>query len=436
MVFDKLKKLFAGSRPSVVVAARTDDAAVLQAALLPLVAHSRVLADRCVAFVRDGSDPGVLWDLEHAANPELVQLLHNPARLDPWWWAAESTRKAWEGLGLTPDHVLQGRHNYYGASHPPEELVRLGRLLAALATEVNRQADGVPLWLTALLNDVVATIPNRAAGRESIMQALPQWQAGFVVQLLSVDGEAGGDEAAVALRALIQASPDSGYRRFQPHELPGVRELILSCGRLSPSQVAGLNAEARVWLMQKAADEVGVGEALSDVVAAYTVDTAKSVRAAALNALSRLSQQCRAEAIAPVLARASASRAADLVEALSRDPQGTRLLAEAVEGGAKIGALVAQSTQRMEAIEAKDDGQPVLVPPFTPLPDTPAGPEVVDQLRAALDAEIARAQGKNITWAQRAMEKERGINRTQLEQVVAAANGAQVEVKLLKEYNL
>ncbi len=423
-MFDALKKIFGGNQPS----------SKLVDALRPLQARSQSLHDRCVAYVHDGRGAEVLHELEQAKSTDLVQLMHNPGRLDGWWWPQQAATKAWKQLVLKPDQVPRARNLYYASSPDPAELVRFGRLLTALAFEVNRTVAGVPEWATALVNDVVATFPDRNSDAEIVAKRLPQWSAEFVVTLLTTD--AGTDAPALAILALAQTGPDSYYHHLEPHDLRGFDDLLAQHGRLLTPALAGkLTAAGRTLLMERALAVPAVNVALAPVVAALTLDTAKGPRTAALQAFEALPAGVRAEAVRPVLAKATVARGADLVNLLGRDAAGAALLDEAVAAGAKIATLVDQAAQRRDAIDVEVAEEPLELPPFEPLPDVPAGQAVIDELRAKLAGEISRGEGSDQKWLRQAAERARNVPEAELTELVAAANGKSQKARLAKRYN-
>ncbi|MFT3887314.1 MAG: DUF4132 domain-containing protein [Arachnia sp.] len=432
MVFDKLKRLFGGITERDDAPKRLD---LMHAALRPLDAHAAGLTDRCVAYVRQGDDAVVL-ELQRAGRDEPVQLLHNPGCVGTWWWPTPPTAEAWKSMGLTATQVESARSDYYASQPSTEELVRFGRLLAALNPGVNRRVEGVPVWVTALINDVAVTYPDRGPDVRPFADRLPRWRAPFVAELLAADGAPPDEAVRLAILAIAQAPEDSGSRRCLPNSFPGVDDLLAQGGVLTPADAARLNAEGRTWLMGRAEQTPAVGAALAPVVAALTLDTAKGPRAAALRALQALPPEVRAGAIRPVLAAAAPGRAAELVDLLGRVPGGPELLAEAVADGARIGAVVEQSALRLQAIEAEATDEPLLLPPFEPVPEARVGRETVAQLRAALAAEIARCEGRDITWARYALERARKVRDADLVEAVAAANGDTDSCRLLGIYNL
>ncbi|MGC3953949.1 MAG: DUF4132 domain-containing protein [Propionicimonas sp.] len=426
-MFDALKKLFGGDPPS----QRLTDA------LYPLQAHSEALFERCVRYVHDGSDAQVIQELEQVKSPDLVQLMANPGRLENWWWPSDQARKAWRKLGLKEKQVAQSRNQYYSSAVSPERLIRFGRLLAALAIDVNRTVKDVPVWLTALLNDVVGTFPDRRLDREVVNRRLRDWRADLVVTLLTTDGVPADEAPALAILALCQPGPESYYSSLEPHDLPGMDDLLVAHGReLTPALAARLGADGRTWLMERAAAVPAIGIALAPVVATLCTDTAKGPRTAALNAFEELPAELRAEVVRPVLAKVTAARGSELVNLLGRDAAGAQLLDEAVAAGAKIATLVDQAAQRREAIDVEVTEEPLELPPFEPLPDARAGQAVLEELRAKLKSEISRGENSDQSWARNDAKRASAITEGDLVDFVAIANGEAKKSKLLSKYNM
>lgn len=426
-MLDRLKKMFGGNQPG----DRLVDA------LRPLQAQSESLFERCVGYVHDGSGAEVLVELERTKSTDLVQLLHNPGRLDGWWWPSDATTAAWKKLGLTkPRQVPRARNLYYASSPEPVELIRFGRLLAALAVDVNRTVTGVPVWLTALVNDVVGTFPDRNNDAGVVAKRLPQWSAAFTVTLLELADVTDGTAPVVAILALAQAGPEHYQRQLEPHDLRGFDDLLAAhAGSLTPALVARLNAGGRTLLMERAAEVPAINIALAPVVAALGLDTTKGSRTAALRALEELPRQHWADAVRPVLAKASAARAGDLVNLLGRDAVGAELLREAAAGGAKIAALVEKAAQRREAIDVEVAEEPLVLPPFEPLPDAPLGQPTIDELRAKLEREIGRWEASEYEWARKNAAQARKVVEADLVEFVAAANGEARASRLLRIFS-
>lgn len=321
----------------------------LSCVLRPLEGWSKPLYERCLAYVHDGSQATALDEVERAQGPELADLMGCPASLRNWWYPRDETEKALASVGMDAAQVHRARRRYYASPAEPGELVRFARVLAALAGDVDRQAPGVPLWLTVLLNDVIGTLSDHDARTGDLARRFPRWNARFVVELLETQAYPRTEAESLALLALIQKPVREYYRRIDPSDLPGVDALLISRG-LSVSEAAALSAKARVWLMERARRVPAVGATLAEVVAALTVDPAKGPRAAALHALTAVPEATRTAVLRPVLA-APPARAVDLVDVLSRNHWGTSLLVEAAENGAPIAHLREKAAQRGKGLD-------------------------------------------------------------------------------------
>ncbi|MDF1488946.1 DUF4132 domain-containing protein [Tessaracoccus caeni] len=426
----------------------------LREALRPLAGHSDDLYQRCVAFVHDGTDPMVLHEVGVVTKPRLWSLLGYPGSMQGgrWAWVGTSTRRALKKVGVKPKGRSKRRRRYYATRPSPDELVRYARLVCAMMDDVERQAPGVPLWLTVLINDVVIAVPHQVRDTESLAQTLPGWDASLMTELLVADGCTRDEAELLALVALIQRPADGyGYSHPSPGDLPGVSKLLTTRG-LAAKEVARLSASTRIWVLERAASEPEVGNALAATVAELTVDAAKGPRRAALQALRVLPADVRAEVIAPVLGRIAPRRAEDLVELLATLPGGPELLADAVDGGAKIGVLVDKAGVRRDAIEAEQVPDHLVLPPYDMPTEVPATDEVIAELRAALAQEIEEweappersAHGWLMTFGKKEYQKDkkkalaeaRRITETDLADVVRAANGKGTASRVLKTYGL
>lgn len=427
-MFDGLKRLLSG--PSA-------PAATLIDALTPLKAADPALHDRAVAYVHAGTGPELLYELEQGKQAQLDELLIAPGRLKSWSWPSEAIKGKLKSLGLDKDKVERARNLFYASAATPAQFVRFGRLLAALSLDVNRGSAGVPTWLTALLNDVANTFPDGTWTEAIIAKRLRQWTPEFVESLLAEAETPDADRVPITLAVLLQQCDDLYGNRFAPHQLPGLNAYLLANGAaLTPALVSGLVAASRTDVAERAESNPALAEALAPAIAAGCTDPAKGVRTAALRTLAKLPEQTRGRVLPPVLASVLASRAGDLVELLGRDDAGAALLQAAVEGGAKLTALVEQASQRREAIAIEVPDEALELPPFEPIIETDNGEAIKAELRRKLAAEIARGEGSDNKWVKKNAAKARSISEADLDGFVAAAAGRATRTKLLTEYNL
>ncbi|MDR1449597.1 MAG: DUF4132 domain-containing protein [Propionibacteriaceae bacterium] len=413
----------------------------LREALAPLQAGPSGLYEQAVEFVYSGAGAEILYALEQAKDPEVGALLIEPGRLKSWYsWhnSSDKAKAALQAAGVKPEDVRPARGRFYGSSATPAQFIRFGKLLAAVAVDVNRTVAGVPRWLTALLNDVTGTFDREGVAKEAaVAKRLPAWRAEFALALAAEDGVP--EPQAVGLLALCQRADEIwGDQRLEPHQLPGMDDLLAAEGsRLTPELAGRLNADARAFLMERAEAAPEVLRTLAGLVAVFGVDSAKGVRTVALRALAKLSDQTRAEVLPAVLRKAPAARAGALVEWLGRDEAGAALLADAVAAGAKLGALVDQATARREAVAVTVEAAepPIITPPFEPLSDQLDGEAVIAELTRGLQAQIARLEGTEGTWSKKRLAQSRSVTRADLEELVRAAAGQTTHVKLLKSFS-
>lgn len=425
MVFDRLKSMLGG---------RVDGPSEpLRQALLPITAVSNPLYDRAVAFVHDGSSPEVLLELDGAHQPELMTLLKYPAQLQSWSrWLPDDVKVRLREAGVSGDPnktVPNSRSQLYrNTTLTQPQFLRFGYVLAAIGQGPNRQVPGVPKWLTALANDLCMVL-DRAA--------LPhlRWPPERFADLLSNDGMAEGDIAATVLLALSEQANIYGSSVVQPHELPGIDNYLLGFGhQIPPQAVLRLSADGRKGIAERVTANPAVGPVLAPIIAQLAIDKAKGVRAAAIAALALLPGDLQTNALRPVLLTAPAAQSAELIEYLSRTQAGGALLDEAVGNGAKLGGAVDKANARREALHASAEVQPLIVPPFVPLPDALDEALAFHQLRSYVDAALNRSQGGQFEWQKRQAQLLRQLTDGDLQQIVRAAQGGP-KPKVLQHFN-
>ena len=424
MVFERLKSALTGQPAG--------PHNQLKAALGPIRAVSEPLFERAVRFVHDGSVPEVLLELDAAHAPDLDRLLIEPGRVTSWTpWLADPLKKRLKaaGIGGDPRTVVPGaRAQFYrNTAIPQAQFLRFGYLLAAIGNGPNRRVDGVPPWLTALLNDV-ATVTDRSA--------LPylHWPPERFADLLRHDGCPQGDIPATVFLAMCQQEKVWGADTVRPHELPGIDNYLLGFGQLIPPGAATrLTADSRTAVAERARANPAVGQVLAPMLAQLAADKAKGVRAAAIAALPTLPGELQAAVLRPVLRTTPASVAGDLIEYLSRTAGGGALLDEAVAAGAKLGAAVEKANARREALGAAgQQRQSLVVPPFTRFPDELDEQRALAELRRLVDAQLARSSGNEHPSQVRRVQQLRQITDRDLGQLVQAAMGRQAPPKALE----
>ncbi len=408
----------------------------LKEALLPFRAVSEPLFERAVRYVHDGSGPEALLELDAAHQADLDQLMGRPGILVSWRPGvpdALKQRLAQAGVPGEPRvTVPRARAELYRASPLTQpQFLRLGYLLAALGTGPDRRVDGVPAWLTTLLNDL-ASVTDKAD--------LPQlqWPPERLADLLRHDGCPEPEIPATVVLAMCQQEKVWGSSMVRPHELPGIDNYLLGFGQLiPPALVSKLTADARADFTRRLKDNPQLAGVLAPIIAQLAADRAKGVRTAAIGVLPMLPDQLQAAVLAPVLLTVPASAAGELVEYLSRTAAGGALLDQAVAAGAKLGAAVQKANARRDALQsAAVQTQQLVLPEFTPLPDELDEARALLELRQSLDAQIARLVGAEHAWSVRRLKELRKISDADLRRIVEAAAGRREPPEVLERLRL
>lgn len=427
---------------------------LLGRALLPALAHDPALYARMVAYVRTGEPAEVPLETAQVPAGVLFALFRGPANSGHFTPSA-ADNEAWKRIGTSQMDVGAARHRYYASTPPPAELVRMAKLLVAIVGSVGpveRALDGTPVWATALVNDVVRTMQEAAAGRriweirqhrERVGEIAPHWEPEFLVRLLQADG-AGPEEAAGAA-VLASCEPAASAHGLGPFDLPWLNGLLaIAGGSLQPAAAAALQSDGRTMLMERARAHPEIAIALASVIAAFALDTVRTTRTAALFALEVLPANVHDDVLLPVLLTAAPARARDLVNALGRTETGAALLNRAIDAGAKLAAIASQATERREvlvdttAAERSGPGESprIATPPFVPVPEVRLGEQTVAELRAWVAGEI-RVRSQDASEAvQKSLDRLRGYTDQHFRNLVAVANGDAVDLDLygLKHY--
>ena len=303
---------------------------LVEAALLPLTAVSDTLHARCVDFVVDGSNLELLMELAASRDPLRDGVLVAPGQLLGWFEVPEPALEALARFGLmqrnaagdfpyvTPRLLRRRDPLYRSTDLTLQQWVRWGRLLAEVGAGPNRVADGVPLWFLALVNDVLATCPSDGRASRDIAIVRQHWSPEFLAALLVDAGAPPDDVAEVLMLALYQDA--GGYQGMTPlpSVLPGVRDYLAAHGSsISGTSVARLAAAGRVRLAEEAIKDPAVARGIAHLMAAMSVDTSKLARQAAVKAMGNIPTDVLITNLAPVLAKATAARASELVQFLS-----------------------------------------------------------------------------------------------------------------------
>ena len=429
MAFERLKGLLGGGKDA-------GPSKLLRAALRPIDVVDAPLFERCVVYVHDGRGPELLMELDASRAPEATKVLLSPGCIG-WSWLHDEkllAKLVAAGFPKRPVEAIRKlRYEYYASDAPLEELVRLGRLFACFGDGPNRRVDGVPTWLTALLNDVCATgdaVPNK-----TLAVRLQHWSPDRVRELARLGGIAEAELPAVVFWAIFE---DAGYRFQSPATFAGVDDFLVAHGPSLPGDAAArFSVDGRVGLAERAQGNPTIASAVAPMLARLASDKAKTVRVAAVKALDALPADVLAAALAPVLAKVPAAQGAEIVEYLSRTDAGAALLADAVAGGAKVAGLVEKADARRAAMQAAPAASDLVIPPYASQPEPDNADAIMAEFRRSLDKVIAAGAGATDKWKKEGADRARKITDADLREFVDVATGVRHgEPKLLKMYNL
>jgi len=401
-------------------------------ALLPLKAVDGGLHARAVDYVVDGAHPQVLGEL--AGHGRMVN--------DCLWVAGtvyhyfdDALLERLKAAGVPFDYkrgrsvrtVFALRDPLYrdGALSAPQ-WARLGRLLdQARRTDPDwtpSTPEPVPDWFDALVMDAVATIVPPDDGSDTVRELArdhrPGWDAGRLSALLL---EEGVDAADITPVLFLEVFADASGRVVH---LPGVIDRLTERARQIPARLLDeLSHDRRIAVMRFMAHDVGLARAGAHLLAALSAAASKKMRRQAVALLADLDPQVRNAAIAPVLAKAPASRAVELVEFLASADDGAQPLDAARRDNRRLADLIARTRARRDTLAGQE--APIEVPPFTPIEIGPDAAPVKAELRAALDRLAGRtdADARQDSWIRKRVDDARRITDADLDALVAVADG-------------
>ena len=368
-------------------------------ALLPLKAVDGGLHARAVDYVVDGAHPQVLGEL--AGHGRMVNdCLQVAGTVYHYFDDVLLGRLKAAGVpfdykrGRSVRTVFALRDPLYrdGALSAPQ-WARLGRLLdRARRTDPDwtpSTPEPVPDWFDALVMDAVATIVPPDDGSDTVRELArdhrPGWDAGRLSALLL---EEGVDAADIMPVLFLEVFADASG---QVVHLPGVIDRLTERARQIPARLLDeLSHDRRIAVMRFMAHDVGLARAGAHLLAALSAAASKKMRRQAVALLADLDPQVRNAAIAPVLAKAPASRAVELVEFLASADDGAQPLDAARRDNRRLADLIARTRARRDALAGQE--APIEVPPFTPIDTDVRAAPAKAELRAALD-QLGRASG-------------------------------------------
>lgn len=425
LAFQKLKQILGK-------AGTPEPSNALQKALSPIAALDETLFGRCVRYVHDGSGPELLSALNAADTRELNTALMQPGVLG-WVWLFDEdviAKLVAAGFPKSPgDAVRARRHDYYASNAPLEEFVRLGRLFTCIGDGADRVVEGVPAWLTTLVNDVAATYEVRKS--RPLAEALPAWTPQRLAELASLGGVAASEVPLVVFWTLFEKANSYPHT---PSGFAGVEDfLVAEAPKLPPYAAQRLSVDARTELAES---NPRVATAIAPMLAVLATEKAKTVRTAAVRTLETLPADLIATVLPPVLRTVPAPQAQEIVELLSRTHAGSKLLSDAVASGAKLTSIVEKAQARLAAVQAAP-ADALVVPPYVSVPEPDNAATLQAEWRRALDTAIASGKGATDKWKKDAARKASKFTDADIRDLVQVATGGRhSRPSMLKEYNL
>ena len=362
--------------------------------------------ERVLAYVHAGTGPEIVAELAARPRPDLDALLGRPGSLQRWKHVTPQQADALKAAapGWTTGKATTARRNLYTLSDGVrvEQLVRLARVLHAVAPEVDRSSDEGPGWFTLLVDDVVTT-GERSFRRGRGKDARPEpWSAATLAAIAREGGVPDDAVAACVLRGVLERTVVPSYYQDPLGvllDLPGVPDLLVAEPGAATATVPSLSAPGRVAFCDLAADHAPVREALAGLLARLAADPAKSVRERALAVVALLPAESQVALLEPWLLATPVARSANLVTHLVGAEGGVAAVEralDAVRDDRRQGARAAQlegALGRARALEgAADAVERVATPPFAPLPEVELGEDVERAVREVLDGLTARAR--------------------------------------------
>ena len=415
-------------------------------ALLPLKAVDEGLYTCAVGYVVEGTNPEVLRAVaSFGDDPDKCLLPASPGASSPLFELEEERSARLQAVGITwtiekyaGRSIVVLRDSLYRSNAVGSaQWVRLGRLLdAVLQTGASRGApvpdssdnsDKVSGWFGALLTDVVWTIERERLVllAERLVEERPAWDARRLVSLLEGEGVEGADIPSILFLASYSDVTDrsSWVKHAAPADLPGVTEyLTRNASALPGSLMQALSLDEQRNVLRHMAASAPWAAAGAHLIAVLSVGTSKQLRRKAIDMLGDLDPAVRAEGLAPVLARAPASRSSELVEFLTSASGGDDLLVHTAEVNRKLADLITRTRARHHAINPGTE-EPIEPPPFSPLEMGPGAAPIKAELRPVLERMANRADGRRYSWIHGQIRELLEVMDELLDALVSVADG-------------
>ncbi|MBE1874191.1 DUF4132 domain-containing protein [Myceligenerans pegani] len=379
---------------------RKDAAAAVSDALKVLRIEGDALHGRAVEYVLEGGSPELVLELEGRDTQDLDAALSRPGRLG-WSWVTDElekrVRKATSGLTVEKAARVRGKV-YADDGVTPEQLSRLGRLLAVIVTDTDVYA-AVPDWFGVLAQDVVLT---RVGGRE---KNGPVWAPERLEEVARAGGLADDDAVAAVVQVLL-ARPREHYYSSRADlsaflRAPGAAAYLAAHVGVVEAGTRRLGAPGKKAFCGFMTAN-GAPEALRGVLAALCADTAKGVRRAADDVVATLPGAEQVRLLAPLLETAPASALDDVVTRIVGAEGGVAAIEAALESlrapdGRPARArdaramVLGKAVDRAETLDAAEE-QELEIPPYEPLHEAALGPEVLAAAIALRDRQLVQAR--------------------------------------------
>ncbi|GAB3169099.1 hypothetical protein GCM10027059_33300 [Myceligenerans halotolerans] len=384
---------------------RKDEAGVVSVALQVLLIEGELLYERAVRYVLEGASPGLVLELQDRDTRDLDAALSSPGRLS-WAWMTDAVegrvKSATSGLTIEKAARARGRVYTHGGV-TPEQLSRMGRLLAAITIDTEVYAE-VPDWFGVLAQDVVLTQVggqerNGAVWTPEQMEAvaraggLADGATAAVVQILLARPRRPYYSARGDLARLLQSPEAARYLAARTEAVEaGVRRLT----------VPGKEAFCDFMAARQ------VPEPLRAVLAALCADTAKGVRRAADDVIVTLSDAEQVRLLAPLLESAPMSAIEDVVTRIVGAEGGVAAIEGVLEAAGALGSntrtrrqpgrardarigVLTKAVERTRTLDSAAEPE-IRIPPFEPLPEIEFGQETVTAVVAYRDEQLVAAR--------------------------------------------
>ena len=366
----------------------TDDYAQLKKGLRGLTQIDEALWQRACEFVCEGTQEGVLLELQASA-PRGGVLLGKPGRLTSHFHTYDMDKKD----GALARESLRHRHQFYAqfdaTDMAPVVLIRLGKLLLAAdqGASLERTGAQVPQWLDYLVSDALhASFADTRA--EATVANRRGWDAGLLAALLAHEGEPQPELGALQLVFERREIDDYQRERCLPRLLVAgaLDDYMLAHSAQVEALPAALSASGKIVLARRLGAAPALAEAFAAPLVRLAVDGGKTVRAVAGPALSVLPAERRTVLLQACLLSGKTEERVQAAELLGRAmvPQHSALLEEALaqESSKTVQAAIRNALSWLGA--ASDASASEL--PEVPLPVVPPPSRLGDEALQLLHA--------------------------------------------------